>query len=187
MDKRAINKFAVAARRQLIQGISLKLGSIGVTDEGVSEKLPSSSNNAEFYTNNAEPVVGKDIERRQQIVKNLRAAAQASDWQSAFSDFVEQTAYTWFNRIVAIRFMEVNDYLPSGVRVLSSIEGRAEPDIMVEARSLEESLGQYTTDERGLIEQAWNTQAPEDMDRLYRMLFLKQVNALSENLPKLFI
>ncbi|WP_164506268.1 hypothetical protein, partial [Lacticaseibacillus hegangensis] len=84
MDKRAINKFAVAARRQLIQDISLKLGSIGINNEGVSEKLPSSSNNAEFYTNNAEPVVGKDIERRQQIVKNLRASAKTSDWQPWF-------------------------------------------------------------------------------------------------------
>ena len=187
MDKRAINKFAVTARNELIRDITLKLGILGIRRDGVSQKRDTSSRDAEFYGDSTDPVTGKDIRRREQIVDKINAMSAAADWKTAFGEFVEQTAYTWFNRIIAIRFMEVNDYLPSGVRVLSSFEGRSEPDILVEARNMEPALGQYTDAERRLINNAWDMQAPAAMDELYRMLFLKQVNALSEALPQLFV
>jgi hypothetical protein len=99
---------------------------------------------------------------------------------------VEEASYTWFNRIIALRFMEVNHYLPSRVAVLSSEEGRAEPDILAHALEIEDDLGGFSDEQRDLIQHAQETQEPAAMDNAYRLLFLKQANALNANLPHLF-
>ena len=106
--------------------------------------------------------------------------------EEKYKDFVEEVAYTWFNRIIAIRFMEVNNYLPSRVRVLSSEEGRNEPDIINEAMEISDDLGGYSNQEKELITTALTEKTPELMDNLYTMLFIKQCDALSEILPGLF-
>ncbi|AUI72720.1 BREX-1 system adenine-specific DNA-methyltransferase PglX [Companilactobacillus alimentarius] len=116
----------------------------------------------------------------------MNTRAKKSDYKTAFNDLVEEVAYTWFNRIVAIRFMEVNDYLPSRTRVLSSTQNRNEPDIMIDPLSLEDDLGAFSDDDRQLISDAWDTEDPTTMDKLYKMLFIKQANALNKNLPYLF-
>ncbi|WP_204122460.1 BREX-1 system adenine-specific DNA-methyltransferase PglX [Lacticaseibacillus mingshuiensis] len=187
MDKRAINNFAVNARRDLIRDISLKLERLGISEKGVIDKLPTSTGSAEFYPDFQDVLVGENIEYRRKIVSAITEMSVNSSWIESWQEFVEQVAYTWFNRIVAIRFMEVNDYLPSGVRVLSSVEGRNEPDIMSQAKAVEESLGGYSASERELIDRAWGSQQPADMDRLYQMLFTKQVNELTAILPQLFV
>ena len=186
MDKRVIEKFAVSARKQLIEDIGLRLEQLGIDENGASDKEDRSTREAEFYANQTKPLTGAEIGWRQAIVNRLAKTAKNDQWATAYTDLVEEVAYTWFNRIIAIRFMEVNDYLPSHVRVLSSIEGRNEPDIMTEALDISEYLGDFTAAEKQVYDDAWAAQVPAKMDKLYRMLFLKQIDALNENLPKLF-
>jgi len=124
MDKTAIKKFAVDARRSLIESIKLKAASLGISEKGIATKLEISTPEIEYYKDELNGITGKDIEKRQKLVAELKQRAQKNDLATAFHDLVEEVAYTWFNRIIAIRFMEVNDYLPSRTRVLSSTENR---------------------------------------------------------------
>ncbi|KWT46401.1 restriction endonuclease subunit M [Levilactobacillus brevis] len=191
MDKKKIHDFAVSARRNLISSIKLRLAQVGITEKGATDKLPNSTAEIEFYVANEQQgagqgISGRDIARRTALVNRLTQAAEKGDWVTAYKNLVEEAAYTWFNRIIAIRFMEVNHYLPSRVAVLSSEEGHAEPDILVHALEIEDDLGSFTDEQRQLIEKAQDTQDPKTMDKAYRMLFLKQANALNANLPLLF-
>ncbi|WP_395345460.1 BREX-1 system adenine-specific DNA-methyltransferase PglX [Levilactobacillus parabrevis] len=186
MDKTAIKKFAVAARNSLIESIRLKAATLGITEEGASDKLSVSTSEIEYYVDDQHGITGHDIVKRQKLVDELNQRARKNDFATAFNDLVEEVAYTWFNRIIAIRFMEVNDYLPSGIRVLSSTENRNVPDIMVNTGDAEEDLGGFTSKEHALIDRAMDTEKPSDMDAEYQMLFIKQANALHKNLPYLF-
>lgn len=165
MDKTAIKKFAVDARRSLIKAIQLKAAMLGITAEGVEEKLPISTAEIEYYVDDQNGITGRDIAKRRQLVSELNQRARKNDFATAFSDLVEEVAYTWFNRIIAIRFMEVNDYLPSRIRVLSSTENRNVPDIMVNTDDAEEYLGGFSVAERALISRAMDTEQPNDMER----------------------
>ena len=82
--------------------------------------------------------------------------------------------------------MEVNEYLPSGVRVLSSETKLKVPDILREAFEIEDDLGGYSVDEHEIIQKALDTEDPTDMDAAYVILFTKQANALNQYLPELF-
>ncbi|MCI1849256.1 BREX-1 system adenine-specific DNA-methyltransferase PglX [Schleiferilactobacillus harbinensis] len=187
MDKKKIHDFAVKARRELIESVELKLTQVGITRDGVKEKLPTSTAEIAFYVpNDTEGVSGRDTSRRVSLVQRLQAAAAKDDWHTAYDNLVEEASYTWFNRIIALRFMEVNHYLPSRVAVLSSEEGRAEPDILDHALEIEDDLGGFSEKQRDLIQRAQETQEPAAMDDAYRLLFLKQANALNANLPHLF-
>ncbi|ARN93983.1 restriction endonuclease subunit M (plasmid) [Levilactobacillus brevis] len=187
MDKKKIHDFAVKARRELIESVELKLTQVGITRDGVKEKLPTSTAEIAFYVpNDTEGVSGWDTSRRVSLVQRLQTAAAKDDWHTAYDNLVEEASYTWFNRIIALRFMEVNHYLPSRVAVLSSEEGRAEPDILAHALEIEDDLGGFSDEQRDLIQHAQETQEPAAMDNAYRLLFLKQANALNANLPHLF-
>ena len=187
MDKKKIHDFAVKARRELIESVELKLTQVGITRDGVKEKLPTSTAEIAFYVpNDTEGVSGRDTSRRVRLVQRLQTAAAKDDWHTAYDNLVEEASYTWFNRIIALRFMEVNHYLPSRVAVLSSEEGRAEPDILAHALEIEDDLGGFSDEQRDLIQHAQETQEPAAMDNAYRLLFLKQANALNANLPHLF-
>ena len=187
MDKKKIHDFAVKTRRELIESVELKLTQVGITRDGVKEKLPTSTAEISFYVpNDTEGVSGRDTSRRVSLVQRLQTAAAKDDWHTAYDNLVEEVSYTWFNRIIALRFMEVNHYLPSRVAVLSSEEGRAEPDILAHALEIEDDLGGFSDEQRDLIQHAQETQEPAAMDNAYRLLFLKQANALNANLPHLF-
>ncbi|MBB1165923.1 BREX-1 system adenine-specific DNA-methyltransferase PglX [Lactobacillus rhamnosus] len=187
MDKKKIHDFAVKARRELIESVELKLTQVGITRDGVKEKLPTSTAEIAFYVpNDTEGVSGRDTSRRVSLVQRLQTAAAKDDWHTAYDNLVEEASYTWFNRIIALRFTEVNHYLPSRVAVLSSEEGRAEPDILAHALEIEDDLGGFSDEQRDLIQHAQETQEPAAMDNAYRLLFLKQANALNANLPHLF-
>ncbi|WP_414950118.1 BREX-1 system adenine-specific DNA-methyltransferase PglX [Levilactobacillus brevis] len=187
MDKKKIHDFAVKARRELIESVELKLTQVGITRDGVKEKLPTSTAEIAFYVpNDTEGVSERDTSRRVSLVQRLQTAAAKDDWHTAYDNLVEEASYTWFNRIIALRFMEVNHYLPSRVAVLSSEEGRAEPDILAHALEIEDDLGGFSDEQRDLIQHAQETQEPAAMDNAYRLLFLKQANALNANLPHLF-
>ncbi|MBZ1516575.1 BREX-1 system adenine-specific DNA-methyltransferase PglX [Leuconostoc mesenteroides] len=185
MDKRVINNFAVKARRDLIRDITNKLGLLGIDEAGIQEKRAESTAEIEYYGELAYEISGDDIRLRRELVSHLKSRV-ADDWNTVLQDFIEEAAYTWFNRIIAIRFMEVNDYLPSKTRVLSSENGRTEPDILTEAFDIEDDLRGFNSNQRALLAKALDTEIPEDLDKAYTMLFIKQANALNDNLPYLF-
>lgn len=188
MDKNKIKKYAINARTELINAIKVKLATLGIDENEIQDKLSISTADKEYYVddNEANALTGAQIGWRKDIVAELNRHGYQEDSKTAYKDFVEEVAYTWFNRIIAIRFMEVNNYLPSRVRVLSSEEGRNEPDIINEAMEISDDLGGYSNQEKELITTALTEKTPELMDNLYTMLFIKQCDALSEILPGLF-
>ena len=122
MNKAAIKNFAIWARNKLIADIQYRAGLMGITDQGIKNALPQSTPNMEFYDiGTAEPysITGEAILQRRKLVEILRQKEAGSDYPTAYKYILEEVAYTWFNRLIAIRFMEVNDYLPSHIRVLS--------------------------------------------------------------------
>lgn len=185
MNKTAIKNFAVWARQKLISDITYKAGMLGITEDGIADKLPHSTSDLEFYdigTKDYAEVSGKEIKQRNALVNTIRKKEKDNgDYKSAFGYVVEEVAYTWFNRLIAIRFMEVNDYLPSGVRVLSSEnKAKKEPDLVTTPFDTDLEFTSY--------EQDRIIQLKDDnkLDELFRMLFIKQCNKLHDVLPELF-
>ena len=184
MNKKAIKEFAVWARNKLISDITYKAGLIGISAEGISEPLSISTGNMQFFdigTGTPTEISGAEISKRDALVREIRKKEEGSDYKTAFDYVIEEVAYTWFNRLIAIRFMEVNDYLPSGVRVLSSeTPGKSEPDFVT--APFETDLD-FSEDERKTVIQM---KTENRLDELFRMLFIKQCNKLHEVLPALF-
>ncbi|WP_419042432.1 BREX-1 system adenine-specific DNA-methyltransferase PglX, partial [Holdemanella porci] len=185
MNKTAVKNFAVWAREKLISDITYKAGMLGITEDGIADKLPHSTSDLEFYdigTKDYAEVSGKEIKQRNALVNAIRKKENDNgDYKSAFGYVVEEVAYTWFNRLIAIRFMEVNDYLPSGVRVLSSEnKAKKEPDLVTTPFDTDLEFTSY--------EQDRIIQLKDDnkLDELFRMLFIKQCNKLHDVLPELF-
>ena len=183
MNKTAIKNFAIWARNKLITDIQYRAGLMGITAEGIKNALPQSTPNMEFYDiGTAEPysITGEAIRQRQKLEEILRQKEKESDYSTAYKYILEEVAYTWFNRLIAIRFMEVNDYLPSHIRVLSSESGKVEPDLVTTPFDAELD---FTPDEQETILRLKTDNA---LDELFRLLFIKQCNALNEILPALF-
>lgn len=185
MNKTAIRKFAEWAREKLIEDIKYKAGTVGITENGIAEKLPQSTNDLYFYdigTKDYSEISGIEIKQREALVKAIQIRERSyKNYQEAFENVIEEVAYTWFNRLIAIRFMEVNDYLPSGVRVLSSEnKAKKEPDLVT--TPFDTDL-EFTSCEQDRI-----IQLKEDnkLDELFRMLFIMQCNKLHDILPELF-
>ena len=185
MNKTAVKNFAVWAREKLISDIKYKAQTIGITENGIAEKLPQSTKDMQFFdigTKNYAEVAGDDIAKRNALVDVIKSKERSfKTYQEAFDNVVEEVAYTWFNRLIAIRFMEVNDYLPSGVRVLSADNpAKKEPDIVT--KPFETDL-EFTSAEQSTILRYKDENKP---DELFRLLFIKQCNKLHEILPELF-
>lgn len=185
MNKAAVEKFAVWARQKLIDDITYKAGTLGISENGIAEKLPQSTNDLQFFdigTKKYAEVSGKEIKQRDALVNAIYKREESfKNYTDAFNNVVEEVAYTWFNRLIAIRFMEANDYLPSGVRVLSS-ENKAknEPDFVTSPFDTDLEFTPYEQDR--IIQLKDDNKS----DELFRMLFIKQCNKLNEILPELF-
>lgn len=185
MNKTAAKNFAVWARNKLIEDVKNKAVALGITKDGIAKALPQSGRDIEFYDIGlAEPckITGSAITQRRGLVDAINSKAADSDYQTAYNFIMEEVAYTWFNRLIAIRFMEVNDYLPGRIRVLSA-EGnkdKVEPDIA--AAPFDAGL-QFSDAEAQQIAQLKNE---NKLDELFRLLFIKQCNALNKILPFLF-
>ena len=142
MNKTAIKNFAIWARNKLIADISYKAGLLGITENGIKSPLSQSTQTVQFFdigTKEPSSITGLEIQQRKKLVEEIERKAKQSDYSTAYKNVIEEVAYTWFNRLIAIRFMEVNDYLPTRIRVLSSeSNGKVEPDLVTHA--LEASL-----------------------------------------------
>lgn len=184
MDKAAIKNFSIWARNKLIADITYKAGLLGITEDGIKDALPQSTPGAEFYdigTKEPSAVRGEEIRQRKELACAVRKKALQLEYKEAYRNVIEEVAYTWFNRLIAIRFMEVNDYMPSHIRVLSSEIGtKAEPDLVT--TPFDAGLD-FTQEETENIIQMKND---NQVDALFRFLFIRQCNVLNIYLPKLF-
>ena len=162
MDKNAIKKFAVWARTELIARVSLKGVEYGITEDNIEDA-------------NADSVGGKVLTANE---KKQRQALIAEINDKGYKQVMEEVAYTWFNRFSALRFMEVNGYLPSHVRVFTDEENNFKPQIITEAIHL---------DLDGLdMEKIYELKDAEKSEELYKYLLIVQCNALNKILPGMF-
>lgn len=184
MDKPAIKKFAVWARNKLITDTQYRAGLVGVTETAVAEPLPQSNETVQFFdVGLPQPyrIEGEAVTQRQRFVAELnKETAKQGSYTAAYQTVVDKVAYTWFNRLIAVRYMEVNDLLPSRTRVLSSADGRAEPQIVT---SPFDAVLDYSPAEQQQIVALKND---NKLDEAFRLLFLKQCAALGDCLPRLF-
>ena len=162
MDKNAIKKFAVWARTELIARVSLKGVEYGITEDNIEDA-------------NADSVGGKILTADE---KKQRQALIAEINDKGYKQVMEEVAYTWFNRFSALRFMEVNGYIPSHVRVFTDEENNFKPQIITEVIHL---------DLDGLnMEKVYKLKDAEKTEKLYKYLLIVQCNALNKILPGMF-
>ena len=183
MDKTAIKNYAIWARTKLIEDIKYKASLLGITEKGIEDALPQSTTQEQYFDiGTREPYAIRvvQIAQRRSLAEAIKKKAQESDYLTAYNSIIEEVAYTWFNRFIAVRFMEVNDYLPCKIRVLSAVDGRQEPDIV---QNPFDAKLDYTSAEEELISQH---QMNNEGDKLFNMLFVKVCNDLSKVLPQLF-
>ncbi|WKA56980.1 BREX-1 system adenine-specific DNA-methyltransferase PglX [Planococcus shenhongbingii] len=167
MNKSALKKFATEARRELLERVELQARKVGITAEGI-QKATIESSDAIF-------IDGKQLSEKERVQRN-KLIARIRD--IGFNRVMEETAYTWFNRFTALRFMEVNDYLPTRVRVLSSLNvENTEPDMMKEALSLELDLNK---------EYIYDLKLNNKNEELFKYLIIKHCNDLNHYMPFMF-
>jgi hypothetical protein len=162
MDKNAIKKYAIWARRELIEKVSQK-----ALQFGIEEKKESNPN--------LDSIDGKllsDVEKKQRQALIRKISIEG------YMSVIEEVAYTWFNRFIAIRFMEVNGYLPSHVRVFSDENNDFRPQIMTEALHLDMEC----VDKERVMQLKQDNQDEE----LFRYLLIAQCNELNVILPHMF-
>lgn len=165
MNKTELKNFAIQSRRQLIDQVKTKALMYGIDEKNdleIQEQFGQLMINDKPYPLYMKPAFNS--------LKNQLK-------QKGYKQLVEEVAYTWFNRIIAIRYMEVHDYLPEKVNVLSSSLGRVDPDILFEYETMDLPVKQEEI--RELINAG-------DTESAYRKLFIAQCNALNSILPFLF-
>lgn len=162
MDKNAIKKYAVWARRELISRVSQRAALYEITDKDYGDA-------------SADSVLGRVMSAEE---KHQRQALIAQIREKGYEQVMEEIAYTWFNRFIALRFMEVNGYLPSRVRVFTDDENNFKPQILTEAINMELD---------GLdMEKVFALKNANDDDALFKYMLIVQCNALSSILPGMF-
>lgn len=162
MNKNAIKKFATEARRELISRVSQRALKYGISDQEVGNP-------------NDDSVNGHLLSSTE---KKQRAALIAQIKEKGYEQVMEEVAYTWFNRFSALRFMEVNGYLPTRVRVFTDENNAFKPQILTEAIHMELD---------GLdMEKVYDYKEANDNDELYKYLLITQCNALNSVLPGMF-
>lgn len=162
MNKAAIQRFAIRARTELIAQVSQRAYQYGITADGYGE--------ANAVTIGGRALTTDEQRQRKELVEQIQS--------KGYTQVMEEVAYTWFNRFIALRFMEVNNYLPSHIRVFSDSTGMFKPEILNDVLHLD--LPGLNSDKVAAFIEKNQT---ED---LYRYLLLTQCNALNEALPRMF-
>ena len=162
MNKTAIKNFAVWARRELIEKVAQRALLYGIEEKNIQD--------ASSDTANGRLLTPAEKNQRIALIKKIKA--------EGFNQIIEEVAYTWFNRFIALRFMEVNDYLPSHIRVFSNDSNEFKPQILSEAINIEfEGLDK---------QKVFAYKNANDDEGLYKYLIIAQCNALSSVLPGMF-
>ena len=182
MEKAPIKKFAVEARRKLIADVTFQLERYGITEKGIVEPQTSTEKELVFDlgNGNTQTIKGEHyVNQYKNLVAHVRGFYTEDNPKQKLEQFIEEIAFTWFNRLIAIHFMEVNRYIP--VRVLSSeIAGQKLPDLV---KSPFSGDLEFTDAEKQHI---FDLQDANKEDDLFRFVFFKQCNDLSRILPRLF-
>lgn len=178
MDKVALRNFAVNAKEKMEDDIKRKLELMGITEKGIGEETVKED---DYLKINGQEFNEKEVRQREKIIEVLKVSEKDEDFKKYFNEFVEEIAYTWFNRIIAIRFMEVNDYIPDGIRILSSDrENDREPQIV---REVFDTDLEFSNDEKNNV---YKLKEENKIEELFKFLFIKKCNKLNEILPELF-
>ena len=162
MNKNAIQKFAIWARNELIAQVSQRAYQYGIDESGFGD--------ASADTLNGRLLTAEEKSQRQELIKQIK--------EKGYKQVMEEVAYTWFNRFIALRFMEVNNYLPSHIRVFSDASGAFKPEILNDVLHLD-LPGLDSSKVAEYIES-------NDTEALYRYLLMTQCNALNSALPVMF-
>ena len=178
MDKVALRNFAVNAKEKMEDDIKRKLELMGITEKGTGEETVKED---DYLKINGQEFNKKEVKQRKKLIEVLKVSEKDEDFKKYFNEFVEEIAYTWFNRIIAIRFMEVNDYIPDGIRILSSDrENDREPQIV---REVFDTDLEFSNDEKNNV---YKLKEENKIEELFKFLFIKKCNKLNEILPELF-
>lgn len=162
MDKNAIKKFAVWARRELIARVSQRAAYFDITENSTGDI-------------HADSVLGRVMSSDE---KSQRQALIAKIQEKGYQQVMEEVAFTWFNRFIALRFMEANGYLPSRIRLFTNLENRFKPQILEEAVNLEFDWLEP--------KRVYDYKTANDDDGLFKYLIIAQCNAFSKLLPGMF-
>lgn len=167
MNKTALKNFATSARRELLKKVEAKAMKIGITEANIKK--------ADIESSDAIFIDGRQLSKSEKVQRDkLIDRIQ----QTRFGRVMEEVAYTWFNRFTALRFMEVNNYLPTKVRVLSSSNAdSAEPDMMKEALSLDLDIDK---------EYVYELKLNNNSEELFKYLIIKHCNDLNRYMPFMF-
>ena len=162
MNKNAIQKFAIWARNELISQVSQRAYQYGISESGFGD--------ASADAIGGRLLTAEEKSQRQELIRQIR--------EKGYKQVMEEVAYTWFNRFTALRFMEVNNYLPSHIRLFSDSTGAFRPEILGDALHLD-----LPGLDGGKVAEYIES---NDTEGLYRYLLLTQCNALNESLPVMF-
>ena len=162
MNKNAIQKFAIWARNELIAQVSQRAYQYGIDESGFGD--------ASADTLNGRLLTAEEKSQRQELIKQIK--------EKGYQQVMEEVAYTWFNRFIALRFMEVNNYLPSHIRVFSDASGAFKPEILNDVLHLD-----LPGLDSGKVAEYIES---NDTEALYRYLLLTQCNVLNSALPVMF-
>ena len=163
MNKSNIQKFAVDGHKLLYKQIAQRAYQYGIEEENIGKA-------------DATEVRGRILSP---LEKSQRTALIAEINANGYQQTIEHVTYIWFNRIVALRFMEINNYLPSHIRVFSDASGAFKPEILNDVLHLEMD----GLDKAQIAEYIENNNTEE----LYRYLLLTQCAELKAALPDIFV
>ncbi len=184
MNKTSIKNFSVWARTKLREEMITRAGFLGITENGIQEPLAASTKEIQYFEIGADKPVsirGVEISQREKLVQKFLEEVEKTGYDRAYNNMIETSASDWFNRLVAIRFMEVNEYAPLEIRLFSSVEeGKQDPDLVSNpfASELE-----FSDKERQRMTEWKNENKTES---LFRFLLLRMCNELHEILPGIF-
>ena len=170
MNKSALKNFAVRARKRLIEEVTQKAYEAGITKDKLHDIETFEGGFKVKDRENGKVFKKYEAKQRKKLLEKIN--------EKGFDQVMEEVAYTWFNRFIALRFMEINNYLPTEVRVLSSLQpGKKEPDIIREALNIDLDV------DREIV---FRLQDSGDTEDLYKYLLIRQCNQLGEIMPAVF-
>ncbi len=162
MNKNAIKNYAVWARTELMKQVAQKAYEYGVTESSLPD----------YNTDKVNGRLLSNDEKKQlnELIKEVK--------KNGYEHVIEEVAYTWFNRFIALRYMEVNNYLPQRIRVFTNDNNEFKPDLLTDAIHVELD---------GLDKQKVFDYIEENkQEELYKYLLLTLCNDMNQYLPDMF-
>ncbi|XZI51656.1 BREX-1 system adenine-specific DNA-methyltransferase PglX [Clostridium perfringens] len=183
LNKTLLKKFAIESRNELREKIVLKASIYGITKE-LSDK-DRKTKGVEGFANNDDVVITtnegnrtlSNTERSQRTALIEKIQRINKEDRDGFNEVIEEVAYTWFNRFVALRYMEVNGYLPSRIKILASSDNTNTPEILTEAMNVSLPI------DKNLV---YELKKDNKNEELYKYLVELQCSELNKTLPFMF-